>query len=426
MILDKTLIGRLFRSTLLLTIFALVLTACTLPAQEEPVEVSQASGAPVVQFASPLPNTTYLAGVPVIIQLRVTNAGTDIDRVEISVDDIVIATLPSPNPSGDYLFTVTQTWESDVAGNYAISAVAYREDGSSSNPSSVMVNIVSEIPNTGGQSAPSATPTTVTVASPVPTTVQATSTPTGVPTEAPTQAPAVTNTPVAPEATATSSVPIARSEGVNIRRGPSTNFEPPLGVLGPGMEAEVLAYNLAGDWIKIRYNGTSEGWVFVSLTQIEGNTSGLPREAGPPIPTLPPATATPIPAATNPPAAGANLVITGFELDPRDPFCNQNAKAFVNVANTGSAATGAGTTVVFISVDAADGQSDFLSVSAPIPSIEPGANFLVQINYVDSSGGAKAKRAVAVVDPDRQIPETNDNDNTSNSIEYVLGVPPNC
>lgn len=421
---DKNFIGRIFRFGLLPILLMVLLTACTLPAREDTLEVAQVSGVPVVQFASPLPNTTYLADVPVIIQLRVTNAGADIDRVEISVDDTIIATLPSPNPAGDYYFTVTQTWQSDSVGSHKISAIAYRQDGTSSAESSVMMNIVSEIPSVGGE--PSATPTTEALPSATPTVVQETSAPTELPTDAPTQAPQVTNTSQPPAATATSGVPIARSEGVNIRRGPSTNFEPPLGVLAPGMEAEVLALNLAGDWIKIRYNGTSEGWVFLALTEVEGDISGLPREAGPPIPTLPPPSATPVPAATNPPAAGANLVINGFELQPRDPFCNQNAQAFVNVANVGTAATGAGTTVAFISVDAADGQSDFLSVSAPIPSIAPGANFLVVIDYVDSSGGAKAKRAVAVVDPDRVIPETNDNDNTSNSIEYVLGVPPDC
>src|SRR4029434_2114983 len=58
------------------------------------------SGAPVVRIAAPLPNATYLEGVSVNIQAAVSNAGTDIDRVEIAIDDTVAATLPQPNSAG--------------------------------------------------------------------------------------------------------------------------------------------------------------------------------------------------------------------------------------------------------------------------------------------------------------------------------------
>ncbi len=94
-------------------------------------------------------------------------------------------------------------------------------------------------------------------------------------------------------------VPTVRVQvNLNVRRGPNILFEPPIGGFAEGDTAEILAVNTSGDWYKVRYEG-GEGWIsgaaeFVTVT---GNTSELPVESGPPVPTETP---TPIPATATP------------------------------------------------------------------------------------------------------------------------------
>src|SRR5262249_6847141 len=125
--------------------FMVALAACNLanaPGQGN----SQAaiSGAPVVRIASPLPNSTYLEGVSVNIQAAVSNAGPDIDRVEILVDNQNVATVPKPNSAGPPTSSVAQTWPAAGGGQHTIAVTAFRADGSSSAPASVNVTIVSQ------------------------------------------------------------------------------------------------------------------------------------------------------------------------------------------------------------------------------------------------------------------------------------------
>jgi hypothetical protein len=411
------------RSSVLLCLsllLVLVLTGCSLPQGSQSVAMAL-SGPPIISLASPIANATYLQEVPVNIQVGVSNAGSDIDRVEISVNNQLIATVPSPNPDNAAFFTVTQTWPADTSGQYTISATAYRTDGTTSSPAVVNINVTDTLPVTE----PTETPT---VSTP---TVEATATTAA--TAAPTNTPQPESSPV-PQATATSSVPMVTPRddiAINVRRGPGTNFEPPLGVLAAGQSAEILAVNPPGSWYKIRFGG-GEGWVYFSIVDVSGDTSTLPRDAGP---ATPAPTAAPTQPAVQPTVTGSggtvggngpNLVISGFEIVPRDPFCNQQAEARVNVTNAGNQATTVGTNVTFISVDDADRQSDYLERRAEIPALQPGENFLVVIGFQDNSGGGKTKSAIAIVDSDQRINETNETDNASPELKYVLGVPPDC
>ena len=64
------------------------------------------SGPPAVRLVSPQPNATYLDGVAVNIQALVTNAGAEIDRVEVSVDSTIVATLSDSNPTNSPQFSI--------------------------------------------------------------------------------------------------------------------------------------------------------------------------------------------------------------------------------------------------------------------------------------------------------------------------------
>ncbi|MEO8612185.1 MAG: SH3 domain-containing protein [Chloroflexota bacterium] len=97
-----------------------------------------------------------------------------------------------------------------------------------------------------------------------------------------------TNTPSPTEtlvsSTMTPGTPIATfNQGVNVRSGPGTEFNPPIGSFPAGQTAEILAHTPAGDWYKIRYFN-QDGWVAAQFVTVSGDASLIPVESGLPTP----------------------------------------------------------------------------------------------------------------------------------------------
>src|SRR5262249_48517756 len=119
----------------------LLMTGCTL--NNVGIPNSQTfSGVPEARILSPQPNATYLEGVVVNIQATISNAGKDIDRVEVLIDGAPVATLSQPNPNGAASFNVTHGWSAVGDGAHTIGVTAYRADGSSSAPATVQITVV--------------------------------------------------------------------------------------------------------------------------------------------------------------------------------------------------------------------------------------------------------------------------------------------
>lgn len=380
---------------------ALLMTGCSL--NFSPQNVPQPiSGAPEVSIISPLANATYLEGVNVIVQALVTNAGADIDRVEIAVDSNIVATLTDVNPDAAFSFSVTHTWTAASAGTYNASVTAFRSDGTSSAPASVQFSVIAppqtteEVDETGEPPAGS---------TPRPTNTSAPAT----------VAPTSTEPPPPPQPTVapTSSTPIATfNQPVNVRRGPGTIFNPPIGSFNAGQTSEILARNPAGDWYKVRYGG-GEGWVFAQLISASGDVSSLPVDPGPPVPTAAPPTAIPptaVPPATAAPATTANLVAGVVVLNPSQPVCNQTFSIGFDVANLGNEATASSGTVSVRDVRAADGSVQQETVGG-FPVLQPGQTFRVEMFLTVSTYYDEDHRLTLVIDPSNQIPETQDGDN---------------
>ena len=135
----------------LLLCLASCLTACTLNNVGVPAAVS---GDPVVRILSPLPNATYFEGIAVNIQAQVSNAGANIDRVEVVIDGATVATLSAPNPTDAAAFNVTHGWSATGLGAHTISLTAYRPDGSTSAPVSVEITVVAQNGQTGQATQP--------------------------------------------------------------------------------------------------------------------------------------------------------------------------------------------------------------------------------------------------------------------------------
>src|SRR3954462_13016999 len=123
----------------LLIALLILLTGCTLNNVVAPNETI--TGAPTVRILSPQPNATYMEGVAVNLQATVSNAGKDLDRVEIVIDGSTVATLNQPNPNAAASFNVTHGWSAAGIGAHSINVVAYRPDGSSSDPATVAITV---------------------------------------------------------------------------------------------------------------------------------------------------------------------------------------------------------------------------------------------------------------------------------------------
>jgi hypothetical protein len=428
-------------SGFVLLLLAFGISACTLPGNDTPQEEPLTfEGAPSVNISSPVANATYLQGTDVNILARIENAGADIVRVEIMLDDTIIGQGENPNPTGAAAFTITNSWPATITGPHTISITASRADGTS-DTASVIINVREasnnatnntntnnqdtsnqstddtgadnndvDAQNADGSNADTATATDVPLPTPVP--VQPSATP--VPAE-----PTTPPEPTAVPPTATPSVPIARViQGANVRSGPNTVFAPPIGSLAANETSEILARNPAGDWYKIRYYNDS-AWIFASLVEVSGNISALPVEVGPPTPI--PATATPAVTATPTPApSNINLSIGGVSVAPHPLACGQTSTVTVTVNNTGTAGMANTARIRVQAILLSDGSVQ-TETFVPLGVIEAGGSLSISTPLTVTTNVGQGQDIRVTVDDLNEVIESNENDNTYQGDTFVLG-----
>jgi hypothetical protein len=140
------------------------------------------------------------------------------------------------------------------------------------------------------------------------------------PTEIPTLTPTIT-----PVVTATSAFPLISADvGTNCRLGPSTIYDPPVGMLMPGQSSEVRGRNDTSTWWYIANPGKAGQfcWIWGETTKVTGDVSNLPVITPPP----PPPTATPT-------ATAGALYSVSFD---NVHACNETPTGIFKVANTGT------------------------------------------------------------------------------------------
>jgi hypothetical protein len=396
-----------WRLVLLLIIASFAVSACSIIAEPEDTQTTF-TGVPVVNIAAPLANDSYYEGVGVNIIVRVENAGPDIARVAVTLDGEIIGEASLPNSSGAPSFVVTNGWVATGVGAHTIGVTASRNDGTVSTPAEVAINVVAApTSSTGGQSTNNQGTGDTTAPTQAPTTeaqgVQPTTAPTN--TLAPTTPPEPTQPPAPTEvpATETPSRPQVRVvTGANIRRGPSTVFEPPIGSLAAGAVQDLLALSPDGQWYKIRYyNG--DGWIFANTVEVVGSTADLPRDPGPATPI--PVTPTPVSTAT--PVAVADLSIVSWSTAPFPLECGENSVTTVTIANSG---TGNSTATRVRLEDLFNG-SVTTTANADVGILAPGQNATITINMTVTSNHSQGHLLRVRVDPDNTLPETNEGNN---------------
>lgn len=407
-------IGLIFLSTL----------ACALVSPTPPEGVigdaaPSLSGELQVTFATPLEQATYLEGVMVNVLARIHGAGTDIDRVEMLVDNSIVESRFLPNPMGAETFTFTHAWQANGQGVRTLSLVVFRSDGSSSTPVSRMIEVVGSADNTlvlasqntSTESSSNSSETTTTDSTDAQATV-APIEPTAPPAEAapPTEQPQATAVP--PTATPASGNPQGTIlVGSNIRSGPGTEYGT-IGSYAANQVVDVLGKLVDNSWFQIKYyNG--EGWIAGSLISVP-NAESVAVITPPPTPTP-----TPVPP-TAAPAQGPNLAFNGSPLiQPFPPKCKDAVAFYIRVQNNGQVALGSGWQIYIRDIHVAtNAMSEFRATFDSIPAgqwIDLPALFLSVDTNFDSE-----HRIEIILDSANNIAETDEGDNIYETARYTL------
>ena len=324
-------------------------------------------GPPVVRILSPLPNQTFMAGATVIIQARVENAGPDLARVSVLLDDALVGEELNPNEIGAAMFSVKIDWPTSNPGQYEIAVLAKRGDGSLTRET-VTVSVVDQAglglgDDSGGEQDAEAA-------------------------DAPESSP-----PTAPPPT---DVPITRRARVttvsNLRAGPGTQFAL-VGRAEVDQEIELVAANPAGDWYKIRH-ARGEAWIYAELVSARGDVDSLPR--------------------VNP----VNLIVTNVAIDPHPLVCQQTSEIQVTVKNEGAAALPGGG---WIKAEAVLKSSEEVLETADtvFPSIAAGGEYTARTALAVSLHYNETQRIRVTLRPSL-IDESSESGEVFYAEEYVL------
>ena len=377
-------IGRRTAWSLLLLMSMLACVSCNLSVIPDSAP-ARFEGPPVIHIAAPQPNQTFLAGTTVIVQARVENAGPDLARVAVLLDEALLGEEPDPNVTNAAILPLTIDWPTSNTGQYTISVVAERGDGSAARED-VSIEVIA-------RQRPDAIPPTQTVASDTqPTTI-------------PPDTASLTPT-FAPEQLGPSTVPGAILAVANLRPGPGVASGQPLGSLPADTEVLILAVNPERDWYRITHGESSGAWIDAAFVEAANITTGLPVETGAPLPE----------------PTGVNLLVSSIELFPARPVCGQAATIRATVHNNGSLDS---QTSPWVSVKAHLLSDQSVIAENPetiyLPKLNAGQETVLELSLTISARFGERQQIRVTVDAGNHILESNENDNIGNSAEFELG-----
>jgi uncharacterized protein YgiM (DUF1202 family) len=278
-----------YRILILAILSILALSACNLSSSDDatatpesqPLESPtgvQPAGRPSVTIVSPQNGSSVVVNQPIILSVNATDT-VGVTRVQLFVNDQIVRTSSSASPEGDMNWTQVFDYTPRDQGTITLRVVAYR--GSvSSDPFQITVTV---------------NPTQVRPTATIPPAVDA------IPTINPY------------DYTCRVQVVVA---ALNFRTGPSLDYAV-IQRLGYGDVVPIIGRLPDNTWLKLRYGGVTEGWVFAELVTVYGNCDNVPALQGP-------ATATPtgqaiVPTNTSAPATATSIPATAIPTEPPLP-----------------------------------------------------------------------------------------------------------
>lgn len=320
-------------------------------------------GPPAIKIASPTPNQTFLAGATVIVQARVENAGPDLARVSVLLDDALLGEKLSPNETSAAVLPLTIDWPTSTAGAFTISVLAERNDGTFARED-VSILVVAAA---GAESDARETPDTT-----------------------------------APGAAGQIQVTGTMLQPARIRQGPGATFDL-VGNLDENRQITIIAVNPTRTWYRISQDDQAEAWVYAEFVSA-ADTSRLPVESGPPLPA----------------AGGVNLVVLDVQIDP-PLVCGEESIVSARIQNTGADETQSVAWVIAEAFLLAD-QSSLIEDPPPayVKTLKADEEHTVEMPLTLTASVDQEQFIRVVVDSGNHLPETDETDNTRNSASFVL------
>lgn len=322
-------------------------------------------GPPAIKIAAPTPNQTFLAGATVIVQARVENAGPDLARVSVLLDDALLGEKLIPNETNAAILPLTIDWPTSKAGAFTISVLAERNDGTFARED-VSILVVEAARDAVEATAPEMPDTT------------------------------------APGAASKVQVIGTMLQPARIRQGPGATFDL-VGNLDENREITIIAVNPTRTWYRISHDDPAEAWVYAEFVSA-ADISLLPVESGPPLPA----------------AGGVNLVVLDVQIDA-PLVCGEESMVRARIQNTGADETQSVAWVIAEAFLLAD-QSSLIDDPPPafIKTLKADEEHTVEIPLTLTARIDQEQFIRVVVDSGNHLPETDETDNTRNSASFIL------
>ncbi|MYE26686.1 MAG: hypothetical protein F4X87_05630 [Chloroflexi bacterium] len=353
-------------------------------------------GPPIIHIAAPAPNQTFLAGTTVIVQARVENAGPDLARISVLLDDALLGEKVNPNETNAAVLPLTIDWPTSNTGDFRISVLAERSDGEFSRED-VNILVISE---SSAESAATREITRQEAVTPDSPGADGQRDAAGNTAEQPDlPKPTDSEPPVGEQ----SRVAGTMTQPARIRVGPGATYDL-VGNLDENFEVMIVAVNPSREWYRIAYNDLADAWVYAEFVQPAGGAAGLPVETGPPMPA----------------EQGVNLVVVEVQLESAI-VCNQPATVRARIQNQGTDKARNVAWVIAEPVLMSDGSS--LLENPPLAylkTLEAEEEDTVAFPLTLTSHVDQEQFIRIVADSGNHLPETDETDNIGNSASFIL------
>jgi hypothetical protein len=184
------------RNLALVIVLGLLATACGAGPTVTPSPVP--GGQPTVVIESPVNGAPTPIGQPLTVDVRADDLAVGVNRIDLLVGGILVDIESTPGDVPQPMFAVGLQWTPTAEGSHTLTAIAYRPDGTASQPAEVTVAVVLA----GLSLPPGLSPTPGVVETPSPTAPGPTPTvaarPTLPPFATPSPSPSPTPTPATP------------------------------------------------------------------------------------------------------------------------------------------------------------------------------------------------------------------------------------
>lgn len=131
------------RSSLVLVLALLALSGCNLRQANGPTDTPfPTPDAPTIRFTFPENNSTVVDGTDLAVELVAEDYGKGIAKVQLIVDEVLQGEGKPEVASSVPAFSAKIHWMANGIGLHSLTAIAFREDGKTSAPATMVLLII--------------------------------------------------------------------------------------------------------------------------------------------------------------------------------------------------------------------------------------------------------------------------------------------